>query len=924
MRGILIYFSLMCAYVLCCPVQGQNQACLKSFFADIANGENLLFLQDGVRTAENGFVVTGYDAVTAGPVIIKLDESGNISWTKGFEGLNFSRNVLATADGNLLVTATGFFKIFLLKYNLKGALIWAKEITGAPGGNFRIETIRELPNGDLVILMSSSDLDSGNRNYLARLNSTGEFIWKKELNYEAGMVLANNMYIDSDNIYMAAEYTKAEGLPYIDIAQFSLATGGLGWRNRLKSLNNQFTNPVITKTGTDLYIASAYGTLIENSGRVVHNTMVANLQAGNGQFQQAYVFETPNLHYAPIIFSIDLVDGDYFLHTNDNKLLLAQLMHDGADTALHIIKFELDGKVIWAKKYPELRTQDVKSMRMDGDGFLLTGRTFSGYGNITTRSFLMAVDEEGNLLPGNIGQEAACKNLSANVVTKKVSVQEQVSGFASVSEVPDFAIKNYVVNERIAVFTSSIRCSANTTTCNLLRIDIPAKICEGSVPFTCVAKRASGCQLPVAWSFDTLLLRQVAVTDTSITLIALKEGTDTLTATVNSACGSNTVRQALRVNRAAVSLQLGADTTACFPPDVSVNAGVGFSKYFWSNGSTDSIILISAPGTYKVTITDACGTVASDSIIIRGNAGLFISLGDDINFCNGDSARLDAGPGFERYQWNTGSTAASIFVNTRGTFVVTGTTGNGCIASDTLVVLNVWDNPVVNIVGKDYVCAGRTQLLSSGSFNTYLWQDGSTSSTYNATGLGTYSLLASNAQGCTASDTLVISAIKPLPANFLFADSAICSFESIQLNANTVFSQYQWNTGAQSAGIEVNTAGLYWLEVTDSDQCTGRDSINILSKVCIAGFFVPTAFSPNGDGLNDTFKPLLYGNVLSYHFTVYNRWGVAVFQTKDPKKGWDGTLKQKKQQGDVFIWKCQFQLEGDSIRVEKGTVVLVR
>jgi gliding motility-associated-like protein len=924
MRSLWFYFSLWCVVILCNPLTGKSQDCLKSFFLDIANGENQLFLQDGVRTADNGFVVTGYDAVTAGPVLIKLNGSGNISWVKGYEGLNFSRNVLATTDGNLLVTATVFFKVFLLKYNLQGGLVWAKEITGAPGANFRIETIKELPNGDLVLLMSSSDAIGGTKNYLARLDSTGAFTWKKEFNYEAGMVLANNMYIDSDHIYMAAEYTKAEGLPYIDVAQFSLATGSLVWRNRLKSPDNQFTNPVIAKAGTQLYIASAYGTIIENTGRVVHNTIVANLLAANGQLQNAYVFESPNLHYAPVIFSIDLVDGDYFLPTDDEKLLLTQLMHDGADTALHIIKFEPDGKVIWAKKYPELRTQDVKSLRKDGDGFLLTGRTFSGYGNITTSSFLMAVDSDGNAAAGNSGPGVVCKNLSANVVTKKVSLLEQSSGFVSVSEVPDFEIKNYVVKERVAEFTTTLRCAANASDCSLLRIDIPAKICAGAGAFTCKAQRAAGCLLPVSWSFDTLMFRQVAVTDTTITLVALKDGIDTLAATINSGCGSNTIRQSLQVNRAAVSLQLGADTIACFPPDVPVNAGSGFSKYLWSTGSTDSMLVINAPGTYKVTITDACGTVAIDSIIISGNAGLSISLGNDINFCKGDSALLDAGPGFARYQWNTGSTAATIVVKAQGNYVVTGTTSFGCVASDTLVVLNVWDNPMVNIAGKNYVCAGGTQLLSSGSFTTYLWQDGSTASTYSASGLGTYSLLATDTRGCKASDTFVISTIKPLPANFLFADTAICSYETIELKANSSFSKYQWNTGAQSATIAVSTAGLYWLEVTDSNQCIGRDSIQVLPKACITGFFVPNAFSPNGDGLNDTFKPLIYGDVVSYQFTIYNRWGVALFQTTDSKKGWDGTLNQIEQQGNVFIWTCQYQLEGEMVKVEKGTVTVVR
>lgn len=713
MQANLFYFSFLCVFVCCNPISGKSQGCLKTFFLDISNGGGELFLQDGIRTADNGFVVTGYDANTQGPVLIKVDGTGNIRWTKGYDSLNFSRSLLRTSDGNFLVTATDLFKCFLLKYNPAGELVWAKEMMDPTGSNFRVETIKELADGDLVFLMSSSDLAGGTRNYLARLSSTGNFIWKKELNYEGGIPLANSMYVDSDYIYMAADFLQVEKRPYIDVAQYSLATGALGWRNRLKSTTNQLSNPVLSKVGAELYVATTYGTVFENSGRVDFSPMFACLNAANGQLKNAWVFETPNLHYAPVIFTIDLTDGVYFSNTTDNKLLLAQLMREGADTALHIIKFETDGKVLWAKKYPSLRTQDVKSLQRDGDGFLLTGRTFSGYGNITTGSFLMAVDKDGNVVPGNSGQASDCINLPANVVTQQVSLQEQLSGFLPVSDLPDIDIKNYVPKERNAVFSAFLGCATNTQTCSLLGIRTTAKICAGNFPSTYVGERAPDCRLPVSWSFDTLLFRQVAVTDSSITLFAKMEGLGTLTATVSDVCGSNAVSEAILVYRAAGSLQLGNDTVACFPPAVRVSAGRGYSNYLWNTGSTDSVLLIDGPGLYIVTVTDACGAVA-------------------------------------------------------------------------------------------------------------------------------------------------------------------------------------------------------------------LDSINFIPKACIAGFFVPTAFTPNGDGLNDTFKPLLYGSILSYHFAIYNRWGTTVFESSDPGMGWDGTLKQLKQQGNVFIWTCRYQLEGEMVKAEKGTVMLMR
>ena len=90
------------------------------------------------------------------------------------------------------------------------------------------------------------------------------------------------------------------------------------------------------------------------------------------------------------------------------------------------------------------------------------------------------------------------------------------------------------------------------------------------------------------------------------------------------------------------------------------------------------------------------------------------------------------------------------------------------------------------------------------------------------------------------------------------------------------------------------------------------------------GIYVPSAFSPNGDGKNDAFRPLLFGKVKQFTFTIYNRWGQIIFQTKELQKGWNGMTAGTQQQGNVFVWICYYQLENEQPKVEKGTVVLIR
>ncbi len=117
---------------------------------------------------------------------------------------------------------------------------------------------------------------------------------------------------------------------------------------------------------------------------------------------------------------------------------------------------------------------------------------------------------------------------------------------------------------------------------------------------------------------------------------------------------------------------------------------------------------------------------------------------------------------------------------------------------------------------------------------------------------------------------------------------------------------------------------MYWLEVNDKNGCIGKDTLIVNAKQCMEGFYIPDAFTPNGDGKNDTFKPLLLGNVASYRFTIYNRWGAKVFESNEVGKGWDGKVQALATDTNVFVWICQYQLLGQSLKTEKGTVVVVR
>lgn len=254
--------------------------------------------------------------------------------------------------------------------------------------------------------------------------------------------------------------------------------------------------------------------------------------------------------------------------------------------------------------------------------------------------------------------------------------------------------------------------------------------------------------------------------------------------------------------------------------------------------------------------------------------------------------------------------------------------------------------PSITIVSEtdSIECAGRkvsfyASILEGGSAPIFQWKLNDTVVGANSDTLSIDNLQSSDVITCSLvshspcvdikqaiSNSLSIK-VGPLqaPNNFLPKDTALCSYQKLELAPNSSqFLNYLWSDSSSTPSITVKKPGVYWLQVTDRFQCIGRDSITILPKACIEGVFVPGAFTPNNDGRNDVFMPILKAEVKSYRFVIYDRWGRIAFETTDSKKGWNGTANGLPYNSGLFIWQCQYQLEGEGIMSKKGTVLLIR
>ncbi|MDB5235825.1 MAG: hypothetical protein JWR44_2818 [Hymenobacter sp.] len=241
---------------------------------------------------------------------------------------------------------------------------------------------------------------------------------------------------------------------------------------------------------------------------------------------------------------------------------------------------------------------------------------------------------------------------------------------------------------------------------------------------------------------------------------------------------------------------------------------------------------------------------------------------------------------------NTASTpTATHTFSAAGTFTVTLTvidaTGRTVTAAQQVVV----SSPLVVSLGPAVrlLCAGQTVLLTPGpqpAGTTYAWQDGSTLPTLTARLPGVYTVLVTNAQGCTSQASTRVEVL-PTPRAFLGPDTIICLQQPYLLRprrpqpAGTTF---RWQDGSTGDSFLVQSPGSYFLEATAPNGCTDRAVVFISNGNCPVE--LPNIITPNGDQQNEYF--VLKGlNAPEWRIEIYNRWGRKVYQNAQYDNRWN-------------------------------------
>jgi gliding motility-associated-like protein len=363
---------------------------------------------------------------------------------------------------------------------------------------------------------------------------------------------------------------------------------------------------------------------------------------------------------------------------------------------------------------------------------------------------------------------------------------------------------------------------------------------------------------------------------------ALLEGTETVTLTcyASTPCGGNdTVSLTLHIiDTPPLTVHLNNDTTLLCPfqnlPLTATPGGgvaIGNYTYLWTNTLSTSDTAQVNPvvtTTYYVTVSDSCGNTANDSVTIHvvPYVPMVLTLNNDTTICGGNEVLLDAN-----------------------------------------------------------VTLGLPDYIYSWSPNISLI-DSATVHPANST---TYILTVTDNCGSTISDTVDIT-VFPIHAEFGY---------NFPTNQNAQFvdqsngaSSYFWNFGDgsnDSVSILENPShdylndGTYTVTlITINPQGCADTVVHTIVVLPDFYFYFPNAFTPNSNGLNDTYKGFGVG-IKKYHMQIFDRWGERIFETTDINVGWDGTYKGAKAPSAVYV--VVFDLEGYHWEVKRyiGSITLV-
>ena len=396
----------------------------------------------------------------------------------------------------------------------------------------------------------------------------------------------------------------------------------------------------------------------------------------------------------------------------------------------------------------------------------------------------------------------------------------------------------------------------------------------------------------------------------------------------------------------------------------TITGGTPAYNFSWSSGATSQNINTASAGSYTITVTDSLGCQKTAIFVVDQPTQMFLSLLDDQPSCFGSLngsisvAATQATPPYT-YIWSTTpvqntNTASNLAA---GNYTVTVSDSKGCTATATETLVQPAAIVVTTNVDSALcfnTASGEVVTTATGGVSPYVFDlNGILQPTGTFTGLlpGNYLVIATDINGCTGSDSFHIASPGQLSVTLITTDQFILTGMHTQLVATAVPAaavvQYQWSpiTVDSVDVFDYSTCGgdtfdcnqpyvsppfstTFTITVYDANHCAASDTVTVYVSDKQSSF-VPSAFTPNGDGLNDRFTFDFLG-ATTIDVNIFDRWGANIYH--DPAQpngmsnsiGWDGTVHGKLVPEDTYVYQLKVTYFNGTVKTMAGTVTVMR
>ena len=465
------------------------------------------------------------------------------------------------------------------------------------------------------------------------------------------------------------------------------------------------------------------------------------------------------------------------------------------------------------------------------------------------------------------------------------------------------------------------------------------------------------------WIFGDGTTRTVFTTDTiqySYSGNIMAAFTIKLIATAGNGCSAAIVKN--RNIYPAPVIAITADKANCVNKVVNFSSSIlstdpiKSSQWDISNGISllggSASYVFKTPGNYVVkyiaTTLNGCSDTAYHTIQIKPTP--VVDGGPPVFICKGNSVTLNATSN-ANFEWSpslglscTDCMAPLATPNITTSYVLQATL-NGCMAADTVMVTVIQPFKLFKS-GIDTICIGQSIKLNITGAPNYKWTPVTgLSNTAIGNPIATpiastaYTVVGYDGYKCFTDTAYRVVTVGLLPIVSLGPDKILANgtnYQMVSTVSNGPIVTWLWfpannldcaNCPNPIASIRNNIS--YILKATSNYGCIGVDTINIKASCESNQVFVPNAFTPDGDGVNDVLMIRSSGLSIVKHFTIYNKWGEVVFERNnfspnDPKMGWDGQIKGKPGFAEVYVYTAEVICENGVSFTYKGNTTLIK